>query len=1068
VPVIIDSVLRAGEGKILRKLKRIAQQVNSIEDDFVAMSDAELRGMTDELRQRYADGESLDELMPEAFATVREAAQRTLGQRHFDVQLMGGAAMHLGNIAEMRTGEGKTLTSVLPAYLNALTGQGVHVVTVNDYLAKRDAEWMGRVHQFLGLEVGVILAEMQPEERRTQYAADVTYGTNNEFGFDYLRDNMAWSLDDCVQRGHYFGVVDEVDSILIDEARTPLIISGPAEQSARWYVEFAKIAPRLRRGVDGEGDYEVDEKKKTVGILESGVEKVEDTLGIDNLYDPVNTPLVSFLNNAIKAKELYKKDKDYVVMNGEVLIVDEFTGRILHGRRYNEGMHQAIEAKEGVQIKDENQTLATITLQNYFRLYDKLGGMTGTAITEANEFHQIYKLGVVPIPTNKPMIRADESDVVYQTQTAKFEACVEDIVERHSKGQPVLVGTTSVEKSEILSTMLKRRGVAHEVLNAKYHEREAAIVAMAGHKGAVTVATNMAGRGTDIMLGGNPDFIADLELHQRELSPLETPEAYETAWPAAVAKAKQAVAQEHEEVVAAGGLYVLGTERHESRRIDNQLRGRSGRQGDPGETRFYLSLEDDLMRMFNSDRVGAIMDRLNIPADVPVESKVVTRAIRSAQTQVEQQNFEIRKDVLKYDDVLNRQRKVVYDERHQVLEGADLKDQILRMTDEVIESYTAGATSEGFPEEWDLDKLWKAFRQLFPITITVDDMIEEAGDKAGLTADLITEVVTENARDAYERREEELTPDVMRVFERQVVLSVLDRKWREHLYEMDYLREGIGLRAMAQRDPLVEYQREGFDMFNAMMDGIKEESVGALFNLKVEVQQNPITEEAGETGVAAPGTAPDLGVAPAAGPAPGSAPAVPSAPATAAPSRGMAAPGTGTAAPGTAPRTGGNGAPGRSGAGASRASNKTTAGARATASKTGAGAKTPAGSGSGAKTPAGSGSGAKTPAGTGRSAGAGRTTAGAGGRHRGGPKNPEAEGNGNGPAPVLPAGLGPRPSGALQYTAPSVDGGTHVESHVEGTPTGGFANVGRNDPCPCGSGRKYKRCHGDPRNRVAD
>ena len=1072
MPVIIDSVLRAGEGKILRKLKRTAAQVNSIEDDFVAMSDAELRGMTDELRQRYADGETLDELMPEAFATVREAAQRTLGQRHFDVQLMGGAAMHLGNIAEMRTGEGKTLTSVLPAYLNALTGNGVHVVTVNDYLAKRDAEWMGRVHQFLGLEVGVILAEMQPEERRKQYAADVTYGTNNEFGFDYLRDNMAWSLDDCVQRGHYFGVVDEVDSILIDEARTPLIISGPAEQSARWYTEFAKIAPRLRRGEDGEGDYEVDEKKKTVGILESGVEKVEDTLGIDNLYDPVNTPLVSFLNNAIKAKELYKKDKDYVVMNGEVLIVDEFTGRILHGRRYNEGMHQAIEAKEGVQIKDENQTLATITLQNYFRLYDKLGGMTGTAITEANEFHQIYKLGVVPIPTNKPMIRADESDVVYQTQTSKFEACVEDIAERHSNGQPVLVGTVSVEKSEILSTMLKRRGVAHEVLNAKYHEREAAIVAMAGRKGAVTVATNMAGRGTDIMLGGNPDFIADQELHQRELSPLETPEAYEAAWPAAVAKAKQAVAEEHEEVVAAGGLYVLGTERHESRRIDNQLRGRSGRQGDPGETRFYLSLEDDLMRMFNSDRVAAIMDRLSIPADVPVESKVVTRAIRSAQTQVEQQNFEIRKDVLKYDDVLNRQRKVVYDERHQVLEGADLKDQILRMTDEVIESYTAGATSEGFPEEWDLDKLWKAFRQLFPITITVDDMIEEAGDKAGLTADLIIEVVTENARDAYERREEELTSDVMRVFERQVVLSVLDRKWREHLYEMDYLREGIGLRAMAQRDPLVEYQREGFDMFNAMMDGIKEESVGALFNLKVEVQQNPITEEAGETGVAAPGTAPELGVAPAAGPPPGSAPEAPSAPAT-------AASGAGPAAPGTAPRTGGNGASGRSGAGASRAANKTTAGARATASKSAAGAKTPAGTGraAGAKTPAGTGraAGAKTPAGTGRAAGTGgttagtgRTKAGTGGRHRGGPKNAEAEGNGNGAAPVLPAGLGPRRSGALQYTAPSVDGGTHVESHVEGTPTGGFANVGRNDPCPCGSGRKYKRCHGDPRNRVAD
>ena len=510
MPVIIDSVLRAGEGKLLRKLKRIAGQVNSIEDDFLAMSDAELRGMTDELKQRYADGESLDDLLPEAFATAREGARRTLGQRHFDVQLMGGAAMHLGNIAEMRTGEGKTLTCVLPAYLNALTGEGVHVVTVNDYLAKRDAEWMGRIHRFLGLEVGVILAEMTPEERRRQYAADVTYGTNNEFGFDYLRDNMAWSLEDCVQRGHHFAVVDEVDSILIDEARTPLIISGPAEQSARWYTEFAKIVPRLRRGEDGEGDYEVDEKKKTVGILESGVEKVEDWLGIDNLYDPVNTPLVSFLNNAIKAKELYKLDKDYVVMNGEVLIVDEFTGRILHGRRYNEGMHQAIEAKEGVQIKDENQTLATITLQNYFRLYEKLGGMTGTAITEANEFHQIYKLGVVPIPTNKPMIRSDDSDVVYQSQASKFEACVDDIQERYRHGQPVLVGTTSVEKSEILSAMLKQRGVPHEVLNAKYHEREAAIVAQAGRKGAVTVATNMAGRGTDIMLGGNPDFIADL------------------------------------------------------------------------------------------------------------------------------------------------------------------------------------------------------------------------------------------------------------------------------------------------------------------------------------------------------------------------------------------------------------------------------------------------------------------------------------------------------------------------------------------------------------------------------
>src|SRR5450631_1890159 len=1033
--------MRAGEGKIVRQLKVVSDQVNSIEPEFEALSDAELRAQTDEFKERFADGQTLDDLMPEAFATVREAARRTLGQRHFDVQIMGGAALHMGNIAEMRTGEGKTLVSTLPVYLNAISGDGVHVVTVNDYLARRDSEWMGRVHRFLGLDVGVILSQMPSHERQLAYAAAITYGTNNEFGFDYLRDNMALAAEELVQRGHNFAVVDEVDSILIDEARTPLIISGPVELNLKWYTDFASLVARLVRGEDGEGDYEADEKKRTVAITEKGVARVEDWLGIENLYEATNTPLVGYLNNALKAKELFKLDKDYVVIDGEVLIVDEFTGRMLYGRRYSEGMHQAVEAKEGVPIKDENQTLATITLQNYFRLYDKLAGMTGTAMTEANEFHQTYKLGVVPIPTNKLMIRADESDVVYQTTQAKFEALVEDIAGRHETGQPVLVGTTSVEKSELVSKLLKRRGIAHEVLNAKYHEREAAIIAQAGRKGAVTVATNMAGRGTDIMLGGNPDFIADLELHQRGLSPVETPEDFEAAWPEAVDKAKRAVAEEHEEVVEAGGLYVLGTERHESRRIDNQLRGRAGRQGDPGESRFYLSLEDDLMRMFNSERVAAIMDRLSIPADVPVESKVVTRAIRSAQTQVEQQNFEIRKDVLKYDDVLNRQRKVVYDERHEVLEGADLKDQILRMTDEVIESYTAGATSEGFPEEWDLDKLWKAFRQLFPITITVDDMIEEAGDKAGLTADLITEVVTENARDAYERRQEELTPDVMRVFERQVVLSVLDRKWREHLYEMDYLREGIGLRAMAQRDPLVEYQREGFDMFNAMMDGIKEESVGALFNLKVEVQQNPITEEAGETGVAAPGTAPELGVAPAAGPPPGSAPEAPSAPAT-------AASGAGTAAPGTAPRTGGNGASGRSGAGASRVAKKTTAGARATASKTAAGAKTPAG--------------------TGRAAGTGRTTAGTGGRHRGAPKNAEAEGNGNGAAPVLPAGLGPRRSGALQYTAPSVDGGTHVESHVEGTPAGGFANVGRNDPCPCGSGRKYKRCHGDPRNRVAD
>jgi preprotein translocase subunit SecA len=847
VPSILDSILRAGEGKILRQLKRISEQINSVEDDFVAMSDAELRGMTEEFKRRLADeGETLDDVLPEAFAAVREAARRTLGQRAFDVQLMGAANLHMGNISEMRTGEGKTLTGVFPAYLNALAGKGVHVVTTNDYLAKRDSEWMGRVHRFLGLEVGVILADMAPADRKKAYEADVTYGTNNEFGFDYLRDNMAWSLEETVQRGHHYAIVDEVDSILVDEARTPLIISGPAEQNSRWYTEFAKIAPRLRRGEDGEGDYEVDEKKKTVGILEAGVEKVEDWLGIDNLYDPVNTPLVSFLQNSLKAKELFKKDKDYVVMNGEVLIVDEFTGRILHGRRYNEGMHQAIEAKEGVQIKDENQTFATITLQNYFRLYEKLAGMTGTAMTEANEFMQIYKLGVVPIPTNKPMIRADETDVIYQTAQAKFDAVVDDIVERHQAGQPVLVGTVSVEKSELLSVMLKRRGIQHHVLNAKYHEQEAMIVAQSGRLGAVTVATNMAGRGTDIMLGGNPEFIADLELHQRGLSPVDTPEDYEAAWPEAVAKAKGAVAAEHEQVVEAGGLYVLGTERHESRRIDNQLRGRSGRQGDPGLSRFYLSLEDDLMRMFNSDRVAAIMDRLHIPADVPVENSVVSRSIRSAQTQVESQNFEIRKDVLKYDDVLNRQRQVIYGERRRVLEGADLHEQVRSMIDEVIASYVTAATADGYPEEWDLEKLWRAFKQLFPISVSIDTVIEEAGgDKSALNADMITDMVQENAQHAYDQREADLTPDNMREIERRVVLSVLDRKWREHLYEMDYLREGIGLRAMAQRDPLVEYQREGYDMFNSMMDGIKEESVGNLFNLQIEFQENPIVEEVG-------------------------------------------------------------------------------------------------------------------------------------------------------------------------------------------------------------------------------
>ena len=836
---MFDKILRAGEGKTLRKLEAIKNAVNSLESEYTSLTDDELRALTDEYKKRYEGGESLDDLMPEAFATVREAARRTLGQRHYDVQIMGGAALHLGNIAEMRTGEGKTLVATLPSYLNAISGKGVHVVTVNDYLAERDSEWMGRVHRFLGLSVGVILSSMTPAERRVAYEADITYGTNNEFGFDYLRDNMAWSREELVQRGHNFAVVDEVDSILIDEARTPLIISGPADQANDWYAEFARIVALLKR----DEDYEVDEKKKTVGVLEAAIDKVEDQLGIDNLYDTVNTPLVGFLNSAIRAKELFKKDRDYVIMDGEILIVDEHTGRILAGRRYNEGLHQAIEAKEGVEIKAENQTLATITLQNFFRLYSKLSGMTGTAMTEAAEFNQIYDLGVVPIPTNRPMQRIDGSDLIYRIEEAKYKAVIDDIVERHAKGQPVLVGTTSVEKSEHLSKLLRQSGVPHEVLNAKANDREAAIVAQAGRKGAVTVATNMAGRGTDIMLGGNPEAMAAAALAQQGLSPVEDPEGYEAAWPAALDKAKSSVAAEHEEVVGLGGLYVLATERHESRRIDNQLRGRSGRQGDPGETQFYLSLEDDLMRLFKADMVDAFLRRFNVPDDVPIEAKMVSNAIRSAQSQVESQNFEIRKDVLKYDDVLNRQRLVIYAERRRVLEGEDIEEQVREFISDTVISYVRAATAEGYPEGWDLDGLWTALKQLYPVTVTIAELEEAAGgSRAGLSADYLVAELKEDAQYAYDMREETLGDEVTRELERRVILSVLDRKWREHLYEMDYLRDGIGLRAMAQRDPLIEYQREGYDLFTAMMDSIKEETVGYLFNVEVQVNQ-PETDE---------------------------------------------------------------------------------------------------------------------------------------------------------------------------------------------------------------------------------
>ena len=833
---ILDKILRAGEGRALKQLEKLVALVSEEEARFSAMTDQELRDMTTQFKKRYADGEYLDDLLPEAFAVVREASKRTLGQRHYDVQIMGGAALHRGNIAEMRTGEGKTLVATLPSYLNALTGLGVHIVTTNDYLAERDSEWMGRIHRFLGLKVGVILASMSASERRAQYGADITYGTNNEFGFDYLRDNMAWSLSDCVQRGHNFAIVDEVDSILIDEARTPLIISGPADKATKWYVEFANVAGRLIRGEH----YEVDEKKRTVGILDEGVAKVEEFLKIENLYESVNTPLIGYLNNALKAKELFKRDKDYVIMSGELLIVDEHTGRVLSGRRYSEGLHQALEAKERVEIRDENQTLATITLQNYFRLYNKLSGMTGTAMTEAAEFMQIYKLGVIPIPTNKDMRRIDQSDLIYKTEKAKFEEVSNDIAERHKKGQPVLVGTVSVEKSETLSQVLRRRGIPHEVLNAKQHEREAAIIARAGTIGAVTVATNMAGRGTDIMLGGNPEFMADFELQRQGISPVENSEEYERQWPDELARQKSSVAQEHEKVVALGGLYVLGTERHESRRIDNQLRGRSGRQGDPGESRFYLSLQDELMRRFNSTLVERFLTAAGIPDETPIESKMVTNAIKSAQTQVESQNFEMRKNVLKYDDVMNRQREVVYGERREVLEGADLKEQMSKFIEDTIRGYVAAATAEGYPEEWDLEKLWTVLRAIYPISFSVSDLESEAGGRTGLDQDFLAQRIVDDIFKAYGEREEKLGSDVLRELERKVLLSVLDRKWREHLYEMDYLQEGIGLRAMAQRDPLVEYQKEGYELFSAMIEAMKEEVVGFLFNVEVKVEDSKV------------------------------------------------------------------------------------------------------------------------------------------------------------------------------------------------------------------------------------
>jgi preprotein translocase subunit SecA len=801
---VFQKILRAGEGRTLKRMEQRVRDINALEPDFEALSDDQLAAKTIEFRERFDQGEDLDELLPEAFAAVREASRRAVGMRHFDVQLIGGMVLHEGKIAEMKTGEGKTLVATLPLYLNALAGVNVHLVTVNDYLARRDAGWMGPIYQALGVSVGVLQNMMPDDERRAAYASDITYGTNSEFGFDYLRDNMAPALEYTVQRGHWFAIVDEVDSILIDEARTPLIISGEPEQAAERYYAYARAVKDL---VDGE-DYEVDEKFHTASPTESGVEKVERALGIENLYAPENGQEVNHLIQAIKAKELYKRDDEYVVIDGEVKIVDEFTGRIMEGRRWSEGLHQAVEAKEGVRIQEENVTVATVTIQNYFRMYEKLAGMTGTAATEAAEFHEIYGLEVVPIPTNVPVVRLDENDLIFKTAEEKFEAVADDIEERHALGQPVLVGTISVEVSEYLSKILTRRGVKHEVLNAKNHEREAAIIEQAGQPGAVTIATNMAGRGVDIKLG--------------------------------------------EGVREVGGLYVLGTERHESRRIDNQLRGRSGRQGDPGETRFYLSAQDEVIRLFAGDRIFTILDKLG-PADgAPIEHGMLTKRIEGAQKKVEEFHFVNRKNVVKYDDVLNEQRKEVYGRRQEILEGADIRDSVLEWTWDVIEA-AVDSHAGGYSEEWDWDGMWIALSSIYPIRIPQAEY-----EGAGTPRDELLEIIYGDASEYYEEREREWGPELARNLERWVTLQVTDTRWREHLDNMDYMRQGIGLRGYAQKDPLVEYRTEGQMMFDEMSFLIKQEVVRVLMHAEVEVEASP-DGQGGNVGLLPPPPGPGAG-----------------------------------------------------------------------------------------------------------------------------------------------------------------------------------------------------------------
>ena len=854
---LLDRVLRAGEGKKVKALAAVVPEVNALESEMKALTDDALRAKTAEFRSRIERGEDVDDLMVEAFAVVREAAGRVIGQRHFDVQLMGGAALHAGWVAEMKTGEGKTLVSTLPAYLNALSGKGVHVVTVNDYLAKFHAEWMGRIHRYLGLSVGLVAPGHRPTsaEKRVDYLADITYGTNNEFGFDYLRDNMASTKADKVQRGHHFAIVDEVDSILIDEARTPLIISGRVADAAKTYYRFASIVRSLKRDVD----FDVDEGKRIVMPTESGIEKVEQALGIENLYDQVQQNLVHQLQVALRAAVLYHRDKDYIIQDGEVKIVDEFTGRILEGRRWSEGLHQAVEAKEGVKIKEENQTLATITLQNYFRMYDKLAGMTGTAQTEAAELMNTYNLQVVPIPTNRPMIREDNADLIYKTERAKFDAVVNDIVERHGKGQPVLVGTVSVEKSELLSRKLQQVGVAHEVLNAKQHTREAAIVAQAGRIGSVTVATNMAGRGVDILLGGNPEGLArqqvlkeghhaDTLLDEFDLPmPLEQmPPDYITARDKAQSRYRELVKEfgescraEGEQVRSLGGLYVLGTERHESRRIDNQLRGRAGRQGDPGASRFYLSLDDELMRLFATGALSWVMGRA-LPEDEAIEAKMVTKAIERAQTTVEQRNAEIRKNVLKYDEVMNEQRKVIYQRRDQILDGIDLKAAGLEYLAEAVDALIDSHCVSEVEDEWDLEGLARELTLYWPTSLTPGNLA------ACADTDEMYDLVMGDATAYYDKRESELGATNMREIERQVMLKIIDQRWREHLEEMDYLQEGINLRAMGQKDPLTEWQREGFEMFGSLMKGIAQDFVKYVMHVEVVRNDAPALQNVQE------------------------------------------------------------------------------------------------------------------------------------------------------------------------------------------------------------------------------